>query len=97
MTPIGVITMPKCRSCELEAGHTAPYCDWCAMRHLDPKPILLLLQTASEAVSEAWERLDKLDQQAHGEFTDQVEQIARLELSCQAMRNDLNSAVEDRR
>ena len=67
------------------------------MLHLDSKPILLLLQTASEAVAEAWERLDKLDQQAHGEFADQVEQIARLELSCQAMRNDLNSAVEDRR
>ena len=97
MTPIGVITMPECRSCGLEAGHTAPYCDGCAMLHLDTKPILLLLQTASEAVAEAWERLDKLDQQAHGEFTEQVEQIARLELSCQAMRRDLNSAVEDRR
>ena len=67
------------------------------MLHLDSKPILLLLQTASEAVAEAWERLDKLDQQAHGEFFDQVEQIARLELSCQAMRNDLTGAVEDRR
>ena len=97
MAPIGVITLPKCRACGLEAGHTAPYCDGCAMLHLDSKPILLLLQTASEAVAEAWERLDKLDQQAHGEFADQVEQIARLELSCQAMRNDLNSAVEDRR
>lgn len=97
MTPIGVITLPECRACGLEAGHTAPYCDGCAMLHLDTKPILLLLQTASEAIAEAWERLDKLDQQAHGEFFDQVEQIARLELSCQAMRNDLNSAVEDRR
>ena len=89
--------MPKCRSCELEAGHTTPYCDGCAMLHLDPKPILLLLQTAGEAISEAWERLDKLDQQAHGEFYDQVEQIARLELSCQAMRNDLTNAVTNRK